>query len=100
MYYVLLVSIIWRHLAMILGCLPFKVTTGTAYVVCIMDQLIMDDERCKTCDHHNTLVRQLRRRYRKIYEDYRPGTMFWKEVLLFRYAYSQHELRCTYWNQP
>lgn len=27
---------------------------------------------------------QLRQRYRKVYEDYRPQLMFWKEVLLMR----------------
>ena len=29
-------------------------------------------------------VLQLRQRYRKIYEDYRPQLMYWKEVLLMR----------------
>jgi hypothetical protein len=27
---------------------------------------------------------QLRQRYRKIYEDYKPARMYWKEVLLVR----------------
>jgi hypothetical protein len=27
---------------------------------------------------------QLRRRYRKIYEDYKPGLVFWKVVLIVR----------------
>ena len=31
-----------------------------------------------------TAQEQLRQRYRKIYEDYRPQLMFWKEVLLMR----------------
>ena len=33
---------------------------------------------------HSLAFVQLRQRYRKIYEDYKPARMYWKEVLLVR----------------